>query len=139
MNTPSSNKTTPIYLNFAENPMAYGKVRTIVTQSITTSSSISKYLLEVKSSATASSTDSSESTAGGRHDNEFPDFREIAILPTSDEFESAVPRNYYSAAVLRNSWILVSPGTIGLQPISIINSVFCERILVCCPSARIPP
>lgn len=38
-----------------------------------------KYLLEVKSSANVS-------TAGGRHDNDFADFREVAILPTSDEF-----------------------------------------------------
>lgn len=42
-----------------------------------------KYLLEMKSSATALI--SSESTAGGRHDNDFADFRLTAILPTADE------------------------------------------------------
>ncbi|KAJ5333870.1 uncharacterized protein N7506_007653 [Penicillium brevicompactum] len=42
-----------------------------------------KYLLEMKSSTTALV--SSESTAGGRHDNDFADFRLTAILPTADE------------------------------------------------------
>jgi hypothetical protein len=43
-----------------------------------------KYLLEMKSSATAVNT--STYTAGGRHDNDFSDFRRIAVLPTADEF-----------------------------------------------------
>ncbi|CAG8220337.1 unnamed protein product [Penicillium salamii] len=42
-----------------------------------------KYLLEMKSSATALPT--SDITAGGRHDNDFVDFRLTAILPTADE------------------------------------------------------
>ncbi|CAG8179329.1 unnamed protein product [Penicillium salamii] len=42
-----------------------------------------KYLLEMKSSATALPT--SDITAGGRHDNDFADFRLTAILPTADE------------------------------------------------------
>ncbi|KAJ5150850.1 uncharacterized protein N7482_010102 [Penicillium canariense] len=42
-----------------------------------------KYLLEMKTSAAA--LPSSEITAGGRHNNDFPDFRLIAILPTADE------------------------------------------------------
>lgn len=42
-----------------------------------------KYLLEMKSSASALT--SSENTAGGRHDNDFPDFRRTAFLPTADE------------------------------------------------------
>lgn len=41
-----------------------------------------KYLLDMKSSATALA---SGITAGGRHDNDFPDFRLIAILPTAYE------------------------------------------------------
>lgn len=43
-----------------------------------------KYFLEMKSSSVAIS--SSVDTAGGRHDNDFADFRDIAIIPTSDEF-----------------------------------------------------
>ncbi|KAJ6117876.1 hypothetical protein N7523_005782 [Penicillium sp. IBT 18751x] len=43
-----------------------------------------KHLLDMKSSATTLSV--SSITAGGRHDNKFPDFRLIAILPTADEF-----------------------------------------------------
>lgn len=42
-----------------------------------------QYLLEMKSSVSALV--SSEHIAGGRHDNDFPDFRKIAILPTADE------------------------------------------------------
>lgn len=42
-----------------------------------------KYLLEMKSSASVLL--SSEHKAGGRHDNDFSDFRQIAILPTADE------------------------------------------------------
>ncbi|KAI7970536.1 hypothetical protein EIK77_005440 [Talaromyces pinophilus] len=42
-----------------------------------------QYLLEMKSSASALV--SSEYTAGGRNDNDFSDFRKIAILPTADE------------------------------------------------------
>lgn len=42
-----------------------------------------KYLLDMKSSATALV--ASDIKAGGRHDNDFPDFRLTAILPTADE------------------------------------------------------
>lgn len=42
-----------------------------------------KYLLDMKSSATALV--DSGITAGGRHDNDFLDFRLTAILPTADE------------------------------------------------------
>lgn len=41
--------------------------------------------------------DSSAFTAGGRHDNDFPDFRKIAILPTSDEF-SCTGRPFFRRA-----------------------------------------
>ncbi|KAJ9255512.1 hypothetical protein DTO212C5_9142 [Paecilomyces variotii] len=44
-----------------------------------------KHVLQVKSSG--STIDASAFTAGGRHDNDFPDFRNIAIFPTSDEFQ----------------------------------------------------
>ena len=42
-----------------------------------------RYLLEMKSAATT--IQHSEVTAGGRHDNDFADFRLTAILPTTDE------------------------------------------------------
>ncbi|KAK0489353.1 P-loop containing nucleoside triphosphate hydrolase protein [Armillaria novae-zelandiae] len=42
---------------------------------------------------------------GGRHDNDFPDFREIAILPTSDELAST------EAPFLRQSSDLEDPST----------------------------
>ncbi|PYH78053.1 P-loop containing nucleoside triphosphate hydrolase protein [Aspergillus uvarum CBS 121591] len=46
-----------------------------------------KYLLDMKSSASTLVT--SEATAGGRHDNDFADFRLMAILPTTDELSCA--------------------------------------------------
>lgn len=42
-----------------------------------------QYLLDMKSSA--STLVASEDTAGGRHDNDFADFRQTAIFPTTDE------------------------------------------------------
>ncbi|KAJ5272282.1 hypothetical protein N7478_007407 [Penicillium angulare] len=42
-----------------------------------------KYLLDMKSSASTLLV--SEDTAGSRHDNDFADFRQIAIFPTTDE------------------------------------------------------
>ncbi|KAJ5779630.1 ATPase AAA-type core [Penicillium paradoxum] len=42
-----------------------------------------KYLLEMKSSA--ATLQASETTAGGRHDNDFADFRLTTIFPTADE------------------------------------------------------
>ncbi|GAD99219.1 conserved hypothetical protein [Paecilomyces variotii No. 5] len=69
-----------------------GDVQTIVNDDLIVSSPSAslrnlghkmKYLLEMKSSASAVL--SSEHTAGGRHDNDFSDFRKIAILPTADE------------------------------------------------------
>jgi hypothetical protein len=42
-----------------------------------------KHLIEMKSSAETIIT--AERAAGGRHDNDFADFRSIAILPTADE------------------------------------------------------
>ncbi|KAL8791514.1 MAG: hypothetical protein Q9213_000131 [Squamulea squamosa] len=38
-----------------------------------------------------SSTDSPGGCAGGRHDNDFADFREVAILPTADELAAKEP------------------------------------------------
>lgn len=61
-----------------------------------------KYLLQMKSSATA--VDSSLCT--GRHDNDFPDFRSIAILPTSDEFGST-DKPFYRRA----EEVMEMPGT----------------------------
>ena len=43
--------------------------------------------------------------AGGRHDNDFADFRKIAILPTANELESTEP------AFLRSSDVLEDPET----------------------------
>ncbi|OKL58227.1 hypothetical protein UA08_06552 [Talaromyces atroroseus] len=45
-----------------------------------------KYLLQMKSSGAVNTL---TYTAGGRHDNDFQDFRRIAILPTPDEFGCA--------------------------------------------------
>ncbi|KAK0437029.1 P-loop containing nucleoside triphosphate hydrolase protein [Armillaria borealis] len=42
---------------------------------------------------------------GGRHDNDLPDFRQIAILPTPDEIAST------EAPFLRPSWALDDPST----------------------------
>ncbi|KAK2737504.1 nfx1-type zinc finger-containing protein 1 [Colletotrichum kahawae] len=36
--------------------------------------------------------------AGGRHDNDFADFRDVSIFPTSDEFHSSAPPFYRRAA-----------------------------------------
>ncbi|RAL15897.1 P-loop containing nucleoside triphosphate hydrolase protein [Aspergillus homomorphus CBS 101889] len=46
-----------------------------------------KYLLDMRSSASTLLT--TEDTVGGRHDNDFADFRLIAILPTTDELSCA--------------------------------------------------
>ncbi|PYI10434.1 putative AAA family ATPase [Aspergillus sclerotiicarbonarius CBS 121057] len=46
-----------------------------------------KHLLQMKSSKTTSSADP-DFCPGGRHDNDFADYRKIAIYPTSDEFLS---------------------------------------------------
>ena len=54
-----------------------------------------KHFLEMKSSAETILT--SEHTAGGRHDNDFPDFRSIAILPTADEM-GCTERPFYRQA-----------------------------------------
>ncbi|KAK0201022.1 P-loop containing nucleoside triphosphate hydrolase protein [Desarmillaria ectypa] len=44
---------------------------------------------------------------GGRHDNDFPDFRQIVILPTPDEIAST------EAPFLRPSWSLDDPSAEG--------------------------
>ncbi|CAI7567741.1 unnamed protein product [Penicillium glandicola] len=54
-----------------------------------------KYRLEMKSSATI--VQHSEVTAGGRHDNDFPDFRSTAIFPTADEM-SCTEKPFYRRA-----------------------------------------
>ena len=56
-----------------------------------------RYLLQMKSSATTTAQPGGSSAAGGRHDNDFPDFRQIAILPTADEFACA-ERPFYRRA-----------------------------------------
>ncbi|GCB25818.1 hypothetical protein AAWM_08703 [Aspergillus awamori] len=53
------------------------------------------HFLQMKCSG--STIDSSAFTAGGRHNNDFPDFRKIAILPTSDEF-SCTERPFFRRA-----------------------------------------
>lgn len=54
-----------------------------------------KQLLQMKASVTPS--DRSDSTAGGRHDNDHSNFRHVAILPTSDEFICTVKPFYRRA------------------------------------------
>lgn len=54
-----------------------------------------KHLLEMKLSA--ETIPISEHTAGGRHDNDFADFRSIAILPTADEM-GCTERPFYRQA-----------------------------------------
>lgn len=56
-----------------------------------------RYLLQMKSSAKTTGQPGGSIAAGGRHDNDFPDFRQIAILPTADEFACA-ERPFYRRA-----------------------------------------
>lgn len=62
-----------------------------------------KHLIQMRSSSTAP--DPSSFSPGGRHDNDFEDFRRIAILPTSDEF-GCTQRPYY----LRADEVLLKEG-----------------------------
>ncbi|TDL30087.1 P-loop containing nucleoside triphosphate hydrolase protein [Rickenella mellea] len=59
-----------------------------------------KHILETQSSGI--STDS-EHSPGGRHDNDFVDFRQISILPTADEIISSEPAFYRPSAWLEDS------------------------------------
>lgn len=43
------------------------------------------------------------STPGGRHDNDFPDFRDISIVPTPDEIQSKEPPFLLPSDFLRDS------------------------------------
>ncbi|KAK1981578.1 ATPase [Colletotrichum cereale] len=54
-----------------------------------------KKVLALRSSA---SPDKSLETAGGRHDNDFANFRDVSIFPTSDEFYSSALPFYRRAA-----------------------------------------
>ncbi|KAK2035983.1 ATPase [Colletotrichum somersetense] len=54
-----------------------------------------KKILDLRSSA---SPDKSLESAGGRHDNDFANFRDISIFPTSDEFYSSALPFYRRAA-----------------------------------------
>jgi hypothetical protein len=54
-----------------------------------------RYLLEMKTSASTMAV--TGYSPGGRHDNDFPDFRKISILPTSDEFGCTVKPFYRRA------------------------------------------
>lgn len=54
-----------------------------------------KKVLALRSSP---STDRDVDGAGGRHDNDFADFRDVSIFPTSDEFHSSAPPFYRRAA-----------------------------------------
>src|SRR6266536_2104205 len=45
----------------------------------------------ILSSLSSPATSNDDCSPGGRHDNDFPDFREISILPTADELTSEEP------------------------------------------------
>ncbi|KAF8065345.1 P-loop containing nucleoside triphosphate hydrolase protein [Lyophyllum atratum] len=64
-----------------------------------------KHTISVSSSSTSTTVDQDEITAGGRHDNDFAEFREVAILPTTDELAST------EAPFLRPSAALDDPRT----------------------------
>ncbi|KAK0497757.1 hypothetical protein EDD18DRAFT_1159213 [Armillaria luteobubalina] len=55
---------------------------------------------------------------GGRHDNDFPDFHQIAILPTPDEISST------EAPFLRPSWVLDDPSTESHREALYLDSQF---------------
>ena len=52
---------------------------------------------KIKNIIDTTSFDATEDGPGGRHDNDFADFRKIKILPTHDEFASAEPPFYRRA------------------------------------------
>ncbi|KAF1730682.1 NFX1-type zinc finger-containing protein 1 [Beauveria bassiana] len=59
-------------------------------------------VLQVKSSSSATATEDMDGP-GGRHDNDFADFRRIAIFPTRDELSSTIPPFYRLAKEVANS------------------------------------
>ncbi|KAH7098449.1 P-loop containing nucleoside triphosphate hydrolase protein [Auriculariales sp. MPI-PUGE-AT-0066] len=62
---------------------------------------LERYLRPQQANVTSSGpTTSTESRPGGRHDNDLPDFKEIAILPTADEIVCAKPPHLLTALAL---------------------------------------
>lgn len=62
-----------------------------------------KHIIDTRLDVT--STNATDSTAGGRHDNDFVDFRQVAIMPTADEIISG------EKPFLRTSFSLQDPET----------------------------
>ncbi|KAI6102504.1 P-loop containing nucleoside triphosphate hydrolase protein [Pisolithus croceorrhizus] len=81
------NRDTTIYRQLASRPSMLDKIINSDQQEVRSEGYLIKYIL---SPAGATLTDSADFdfVPGGRHDNDFVDFREIAILPTADELSS---------------------------------------------------
>ena len=91
----------------AERYRTIPEMQTILDQLLASSSAIKaigqkiKRLLETFSPVPTSGNNFSQ-VPGGRHDNDFEDFRKISILPTTEELESAEPAFIQSSDVLEN-------------------------------------
>lgn len=77
-----------------------------------------KHMVEASNSGTVITRNDLSYAPGGRHDNDFADFREIAILPTADEISSKEP------AFLRPSAALEDPETEGNRLATYLDNQF---------------
>ncbi|KAI6121074.1 hypothetical protein F5141DRAFT_1200869 [Pisolithus sp. B1] len=81
------NRDTTIYRQLANRPSMLDKIINSDQQEVRSEGYLIKYILSPAGAALTDSADF-DFVPGGRHDNDFVDFREIAILPTADELSS---------------------------------------------------
>ncbi|KAI6121083.1 hypothetical protein F5141DRAFT_1210762 [Pisolithus sp. B1] len=81
------NRETTAYRQLASRPSILDKIINSDQREVRSEGYLIKEILSTTSAASTNTADP-DLVPGGRHDNDFPDFRNIAILPTADELTS---------------------------------------------------
>jgi hypothetical protein len=76
------------YIESAKDSTILGLLLSSSSQEVRAHAYKIKHMIDVR---TVASSMGSECAPGGRHDNDFADFRQIAIMPTTDELDSTEP------------------------------------------------
>ncbi|KAI6120180.1 P-loop containing nucleoside triphosphate hydrolase protein [Pisolithus croceorrhizus] len=81
------NRDTTAYRQLAGRPSILDKITNSSQEEVRSEGYLIKHILSTAKKPSTSTADP-DFVPGGRHDNDFPDFRDIAILPTADELTS---------------------------------------------------
>ena len=109
------NKDTSRYRDRAKKPSIFDRLMNSDQPEV---KAVATLINEILSTTSVSSAASTPEGPGGRHDNDFINFRDIAIVPTSDEVQCT------KKAFFRHATLLDDPNTKDTRPADYLDNTF---------------